>query len=766
MRSVSPCFCLALLALARPAAPSGPAVRGIVVDQSGAAIPGAQLTLESPPAPARTTASGPLGRFEFSGLPAGGYTLTVAQEGFMPERRRFELVASPLELRIQLAAAPIRQTLVVSETPGYQISTASSATRTALPLRDIPQAVQVVNRELIRSQAALSMQDVLRNVSGVSLHLGEGRRDQVFIRGNNAMRDSYVDGVRDDATYYRDLSTTEQVEVIKGPASVLYGRGSSGGIVNRVTKKPDLERPLGEVSLMGGSYGTKRTAVDLGLPLSDGRLAFRLNGAYEDSGSHRHFYSLDRYTVAPAVTWRPAEQTQVLAQFEHLADDRVPDRGIPSLNGRPALAAGAGSYYGDPGRDFLNNQVTAQALTFDHQFNPAWSVRNVFRHSKYRNAYSNTYPTGIRASEDGILVTRGQYNSNGYQENYFNQSETMVGFALPGTFHTVLAGVEAGSQTTRTDRFTGSALPVSLRNPVLTHALYSARPALSNGFDGGVLGLYVQDQIRINGRWKALLGLRRDRFRQYLDDLLPANADLGRTDYAWSPRAGAVFQATGWLSLYASYSRSFQPSGEGLSLAANNSDLKPEITENYEAGAKSDLLGGALSASLAVFRLNRNNIRTIDPVDPSRLVLVGRQRTQGIELSLSGTVWRRLNLYGGYAWLDARVLRSNDGIEGNRPGHVPLHSASLWTTVDLPKGLGLGGGLAGNTSRFTANDNQVLLPGYARVDMAFFYRTRRYDLALNLRNLLNTRYYETAHGNFTIYPGAPANGLLTLRLRW
>jgi catecholate siderophore receptor len=166
-------------------------------------------------------------------------------------------------------------------------------------LRDIPQAVQVVNRELIRSQAALSMQDVLRNVSGVSLHLGEGRRDQVYIRGNNAMRDSYVDGVRDDDAYYRDLSNTEQVEVIKGPASVLFGRGSSGGIINRLTKKPDLEKPLGEAVVVTGSYGAKRTAADPGWPAADGRLAFRLNGAYEDSGSHRHFFSLNRYSVAP-----------------------------------------------------------------------------------------------------------------------------------------------------------------------------------------------------------------------------------------------------------------------------------------------------------------------------------------------------------------------------------------------------------------------------------------------------------------------------------
>jgi catecholate siderophore receptor len=333
------------------------------------------------------------------------------------------------------------------------------------------------------------------------------------------------------------------------------------------------------IHILTGSYGAKRTAADLGWPAADGRLAFRLNGAYEDSGSHRHFFSLNRYSVAPAFTWRPSGQTQVLAQFEHLADDRIPDRGIPSLNGRPAEVSGVGTYYGDPGRDFLNNQVTAEAIT------AAWGVRTVFRHSKYRHAYSNTYPAGIRFAGEQTLVTRGQYNSNGFQENYFNQAETVAGVRLPGAFHTLLAGVEVGSQTTRTDRFNGSAAPVSLWNPVLTRSLYSAQPAISNGFDGKVLGLYVQDQVRIGGRWKALLGLRRDRFKQFLNDLLPRNTDLSRTDYAWSPRAGAVFQAADWVSLYASYSRSFQPSGEGLSLAVNNSDLKPEFSANYELGA-------------------------------------------------------------------------------------------------------------------------------------------------------------------------------------
>jgi catecholate siderophore receptor len=265
--------------------------------------------------------------------------------------------------------------------------------------------------------------------------------------------------------------------------------------------------------------------------------------------------------------------------------------------------------------------------------------------------------------------------------------------------------------------------------------------------------------------------VRRDYFRQRFDDLTPRNMDLGRRDSAWSPRAGIVHQPTRSTSLYASYSKSFQPSGDGLSLAANTEDLKPETAENYETGIKHDLLGGRLSTSLAAFRLARNNLRTIDPVDPNRLILVGKQRTEGLEFSISGTVVGGWSVYGGWAWLNTRILRSNDvssgvPLEGNRAGHIPLNQVTLWSTRFFENGFGFGGGFTHNSNRFTSNDNLVLLPAYSRVDAALFYRTRRYELSANIRNVLNASYYETAHGNFQIYPGAPISGLVTVRYRW
>jgi catecholate siderophore receptor len=749
---------------------TGGALTGTIYDASGAIVSGALVTLRSNVTPVKSIATDMQGRYMFAGLPRGEYRLTAVKEGFDSVIRTATVTGKRVEMNVTIMATPVRQSVTITEHLDTVVGATTAGTKTLTPLRDIPQSIQIVGRELLQSQAALSMQDALRGVSGVSMHLGEGRRDQVYIRGNNAVRDMYVDGVRDDAAYYRDLSNTEQVEVVKGPASVLFGRGTSGGLVNRVTKKPQFERPLLDVSLVTGSYGAKRLGADLGLPLLDNKLAFRLNGATEESGSHRHYFFLKRYSVAPALSWRPTERTQVLAQVEQLSDERLPDRGIPSWNGHPAPVA-VGLYYGYPGKDLLTNQVTTQALTAEHRITDRVTVRNVFRHSNYRNAHDNTYPSGISIRESQVWVSRGQYNASTRQENYFDQAEVVATRKQFGLTHTILAGFEAGDQSTRGDRFNGSAAAVDLFHPFLTRPIYAAAPATLNAFGGRTYGVYAQDQVSIGAGWKALIGIRRDYYRQELNDLTPRNFDLGRTDRAWSPRGGLVYQPSQWLALYGSYSRSFIPSGDGLALAANNADLKPETSENYEVGAKMDLIGGRLSANAAIFRLDRNNIKTTDPVDPSLLVLVGKQRTSGVEFSIAGSPVRRWNIHAAYAWLDPRIVRSNDvasgvRVEGNVAGHIPAHSANFWSTYTFENGFGFGGGVTFNGDRFTSNDNLVVLPAYHRLDATLFYRRRHYEAALNLRNLFNASYYESAHGNFTIYPGAPINGLLTLRYRW
>ncbi|MGE5646901.1 MAG: TonB-dependent siderophore receptor [Acidobacteriota bacterium] len=746
-------------------------VAGTVVDETKAVIPGALVKLErESPRAVLTATTDERGEFAFPNAGAGAWRITVEKPGFETARQRVRAEAGELRVPdIVLAAAAVRTAVTVTEGIGYQLPIVSTATKTPTLVLDIPQSIQPVTRAVIEEQAALSMNDVLRNVSGVSPNLGEGRRDQMLIRGFAATGDQYIDGVRDDAPYYRDLSNIDSVEVVKGPSAVLFGRGSSGGLVNRITKKPESERPVASVRALGGSYGAKRTEVDASMPWLDGKLAGRVNGAYEDSGSHRDFFSLNRYAVSPALLWKPSEATDLLGQFDYLNDERIPDRGIPSLNGAPAPVR-AGAYYGYPEDDFIRTHAAAFAATLNHRFESGWAVRDVFRNANYDTGFSNTFPNTTVITGGEPFVTRGQYNAVSGQHNVFNQTEVSGTRGWGGVQNLVLAGFEYGRQSKSTTQFTGTAATVALFNPVLTAPVYSTNPATLNRFTGIVAGFYVQDQISWR-RWRLLLGARRDRYEQTQDNLLPGSQDLARTDNAWSPRVGLVYRVVSSVSTYASFTRTFNPSGEGLSLAANNEELKPERTRNLEAGVKTDLFNGVLTASAAVFRLDRTNIKTTDPLNPLQLILVGAQRTDGVEVNLSGKVWRSLNVTGGYAFFDPLIRRSNSLssgilIEGKVPSLVPKRSGSLWGTYFWQNGFGIGGGVFQASRRFAANDNLVALPGYVRIDAALFYRARRWGATLNLRNLLNRRYYETAYTNAQIYPGAPVNGLLAMHYRW
>ncbi len=746
-------------------------ITGTVTDLTQAVVPGATVELQNAQAqPVKKTKSDQLGNFTLTEVPSGEYLLVVTIKGFQAQKQKITVAdGKPITAAVELAAAGNSEVITVTAQGSYSEYQAVSATKMSIPLRDVPQSISVINSELLRAQAVINMQDAVRNVAGVRVHLGEGRRDQVLIRGFNAQNDYYINGVRDDAPYYRDVSTLDRVEVLKGPAAVLYGRGSSGGIINRVTKSAEMEHPLmAELTTMFGSYGEKRTSADIGTSFLNGKLSARLPGAWEDSGSHRHFYSLDRYTFAPSFLWNVNPNTQVSGQLDYLRDNRLPDRGIPSVNGQPADVE-VGSYYGYNPDDYLSNKAFAQSFKVQHQ--GRLLVRDYFRHTLYDASYSNTFSNGTVVTNGVTMVKRGQYNAYGPQENYFNQAEAIGTVHLFGMTHSILGGLEYGYQDRDSVRFDGTAANVALIDPVLTRPKYGTVPTTSNTFEATTAGVYVQDQINLAARWKATAGVRYDYYRQVLNDRSPSNNDLSRVDYALSPRVGLVYQPKGNVSLYGSYSHSFQPSGEGLSLATNNAELKPETTANYEGGVKFETLGGKLSTTVSTFHLLRNNIKTTDPVDPTKLVLAGEQRTNGIEVSFDGRVMKHLDVFGGYAWLDSRILKSNSlssgvPIVGKRPGLVPLHSGSLWATYQFQNGFGFGTGVIYNAERFVANDDLVVLPGFTRVDATVFYRQRHYDVGLNIRNVGNIRYYDTAQGNFQIYPGAPVSGVITTRLRW
>ncbi len=744
-------------------------VNGVVLDPSGAAVQDAEVTVTAASGQQTQTHTDHTGSFSVGAEGTPPFTATVVVRGFAPAVEAG--VAGGRHLTVTLTPATVQEHVdVVSH--ARPTSVASTGTKTATPLLDVPQTIDVIGARILREQAATSMGDALKNVAGVHQNLGEGRRDQFLIRGFSALNDTLLDGTRDDAPYYRDIATVERIEVLKGPAAALFGRGSSGGVINRILKAPSQAGPIAEASASVGTLGTRRMTADVGRSLSE-TVSFRTAAAAEDSTTFRDDYFVKRATVVPSLLWT-RKATTALAQVEFLTDRRLPDRGIPAVNGRPAEVR-IGQTYGYAADDFIDTSVVSGNVRLERRLDGGWLVRQVVRFGSYDTSFSNTAPSGAALSGGAWRVSRQQYNAEQSQQNLFSQSEALVAARAGGIEHLLLAGVELGAQHRDTRRFNGTAPGVSLFDPVLTPPVYSTAAATNNSFNGSTSAVYAQDQASLGRRWKALVGVRLDRYAQSLDDRRVEDVDLTRTDVNWSPRAGLVFQPARHTSLYTSVSRSFQPSGEGLSLAVNAAELKPESSRNLEAGLKSELFDSRATITVSVFKLDRTNIKTTDPVDPTKLVLVGRQRTSGTEVAFEGQLLSRLRGQVGYAFLDAAVLQSNTvtsgvRIEGNTPGLVPRHSGSLWLHYLATSRLSLAGGLTSSGRRYVANDNLVTLPGFTRADAAVTYRTGNVELAVNARNLVtgrnlfDTRYYETAGSNFQIYPGTPRDVVLTVRV--
>lgn len=673
-------------------------------------------------------------------------------------------------------------TVQSSSDEGYSPAMGSSATKGSAPLRDVPQAVNVVPGELMRDQGARSLEDALRNVPGVAMSHGDGQRDQVVIRGFSAIADQFVDGVRDDALYFRDLVDVDHIEVLKGPAAVLYGRGSSGGLINRVTKKPQWDRTGGEAALSLGSFDLRRATVDANVVASD-TAALRLNAAVEDSGSYRDQQFVQRHHFAPSLALKLAPETGLLLQYTHARDQRVTDFGIPALNGRPVKVP-VGTYYGSSEArrdDTTTSQMQSFTATLNHRFNAAWSVRNVTRWYDFSLDRYNTTPGG---PVDPVAMTVGR--THGFilrdEHGVFNQTDVSWKNQLGGLEQEWLLGMELGRQNKRAQSVSGGADRVPLFDPsgrpapLIPADRYAADSAIPNTTAQDTLALYWQDQIKLALQWKALLGVRYDvygqntRFERKL-------AQLDRTDKKFSPRVGLVWQPSDAVSYYVSYSKSFQPSAEAFALSASNASNEPEITQNKEVGVKLDLLDGRLNVTGALFNLQRSNIKNTDPARPGETINVGVQRTNGMELTLNGRLSGGWDVSAGYAYLDGRMTRSlatmSSGqlpvqkvpVQGRVAALTPRNAAFLWGMKQLGDGLRLGGGVNYVGARFASLSNLVTLPGYVTLDAALQYRKNDWELDVNLKNLANRTYYVSSHGSSDnlILPGSPRALQLTVR---
>lgn len=781
-------------------------IYGVVEDAGGAVIPQTRIRLVRETGLMILAVADDSGAFHIN-LPAGHYRLSAVSAGFQQKEEAVDLAPGvQTHLLITLKIQGKVESVTVTAETGYAATVETTATRVPMPMLDVPQSVYTVTQQALRDRDAESLKDAVAAVPGVEPVLGEGRRDQFAIRGFSAGSDLYLDGVRDDAQYYRDLSNTDRVEVVEGPAAVLYGRGSSGGLINRVTKKPRMEGLQGELSFTGGSYGDKRVEGDLEQTWLGGKLGGRVTGAGESSGSQRHYFYMNRYAFAPILRWKPSNKTDVYGQIERLRDERLPDRGVAAVTG-PRGEVPIGNYYGyaigesAAPHDFIHESAVDETLSIRHEFDGGWHAHNILRHAGDLIDWSTTYlnemtingkivygasvaPRGVGpqrqrnlafaspSSPENPVISRGQYNASQVQRNLFDEAELWRSGHFLGLGHLLLVGAEYGRQTMDRVQFTGTAPSISLYNPAPDLApAFAAKPSTNNRFFGQTAAVYTQDLIQLAAKWKLLAGVRFDSYKQYLDNRLPDSANLGRIDNDWSPRAGLLYQPASWSTLYFSYSRNFDPSGESLNLAANAAQLAPEKTQNFEGGAKFLNLGQRLLTTVSVYRLDRDNIKTINPQNPSELIEVGEQRTDGASLSFQGSPTEHWTVLGGYAWQDARIIHSNSStngvpLEGRRPLDVPVNSGSLWSIYRFANGFGAGGGLVSRGDSFAANDNLVPLPGYTRLDATMFYHWQHFEADAHLDNLTNTRYYDSSHSDLELYPGAPISGGVVLRYRF
>ena len=687
------------------------------------------------------------------------------------------LAASPARAEVTADADPERDYLpsdivVVGERDGYASDDGSTATKTPTPLIDVPQAASFITEDQLEDQSIRQLNDALRYVPGISMETGEGHRDEVFIRGQETTADFYIDGLRDDAQYYRPLYNIARVEVLKGANALIFGRGAGGGAINRVTKKAVFTDAFTEAEASVDTFGAFDVVGDVNQPLTDG-LALRVTGTYEEFDNHRDVYEGRFCGISPTLTADLGPATTLYATYSYDDDRRVTDRGVPSFQGGP-LTGYDETFFGDPEFNRAEAQVHIGRIRLEHEFAQGLNANATVQYADYDKVYANILPTGT----DGTTVTLGGYRDFTNRENLIGQANLVWEAALGGSLEsTLLLGVEASRQDTVNGRdgivFTRAAVPGGLapNETPLAETIFVPPFTLDVGSrlrDSALetLSFYVQEQLAIGDHLELVGGLRWDRFD--LDTVNVNNGEIGsRVDEKVSPRFGVIVKPNPQLSFYATYSESFLPQAgdQFILLSPGDSAFEPEKFTNYEIGAKWSPLPDLL-VTAAAFRLDRTNTRAADPNNTGLTVLTGESRTEGVELGLTGKfseVWQA-NI--GYTYLDGQLRTDSDfGDAGARLQQLPRHQITAWNRFDVTDQLGFGLGVIHQGEQFTSFNNSVVLPSYWRVDAAAYYTVNeRVSIQLNVENLFDEDYYPSAHGDNNIQPAEPLHARIGLRV--
>lgn len=742
------------------AVPAQSTLRGKVLDQNRAVVVGAAIMAQAKGRLSIVSAvSDQHGEFSIT-LEPGEYMLKITAAGFSDDSRTvFVGRESSTALEIVLQVAGSNLSVTVSDAANYQTDAVGSATKTLTPLRDIPQAITVVTKEQIRDQSFQSISDVINYVPGITAHQGENNRDQLVIRGNSTSADFYLNGVRDDVQYYRDLYNVDRVEALKGPNAMIFGRGGGGGVINRVTKEAGFS-PLREITLQGGSFRNRRGAVDFDQPFND-KVAFRINAMYENSDSFRRFVGTERYGFSPTMTITPDAKTKITFGYEYFHDGRVADRGIPSFRGRP-VDVPISTFFGNPNDSRVRATVNLLSGTIERQMG-RFNLRNRTQFGDYDKGYQNYVAGAVTADKTRDSISA--YNNATKRRNLFNQTDLTFSLTTGNVRHSFLFGAEFGRQLTDNFRNTGffnntsTTILVPLNNPTIGTPVIFRQSATDadNHLKTNLAAAYAQDQVELSRYVQVVAGLRFDYFDLQFHNNRSGD-NLRRIDRLVSPRVGVVVKPVLPLSIYANYSTAYLPSSgdQFSSLTAITQQVRPEKFTNYEVGAKWDVRP-FLTLTTAFYRQNRTNTRATDPNNPTAIVQTGSQRTDGFEIGVNGSITRRWIIAGGYANQNAFITSATTAARaGARVAMVPRNTFSLWNNYTFNPKWAAGLGLIHRSDMFAAIDDTVTLPGYTRADAAVFYNfNEKWRLQANFENLFNRQYYLNADNNNNISPGSP-----------
>jgi catecholate siderophore receptor len=660
-------------------------------------------------------------------------------------------------------------------------------TTTKLPLlpRDIPSSITTVPEQLIYDRGADNFRDALRYVPGITFQAGEGGRigDNIRLRGYSVVNDLYSDGIRDSAQYNRDIFNVEQLDVLRGSASMLFGRGTTGGVINQVSKKPYLFDG-GKAAYTFGSHDYNRLTVDLNKVVGEGA-AFRLNVMKTDADSFRDNVHSNRTGIAPSLRLGIGTQDEFTFSYYYLGYKDIPDYGIPmsTVLGGP-VPVPVNRFYGMAAIDYQIDSASIASAEWIHRFSADTSIKTVVRHGFFERDLRAVNP-GVGAAtvfNDATVVTRGRQSRGGEDRNITIQSDLNSKFEFGGMKHLLLAGYEYQTEDSYRWAYnaTGNANPATTLNPnpfpVLPASFFSNWKVRTGEvyFNDWTTSFYVQDMVEFMPKWKLLLGTRYDDFRA---NYKTATAGFRRDDRVWSYRSGLLWQPGDFQSYYASLGNSFNPSAESYAIAGNTVDTPPEKNLNMEVGGKWEAASGNLSLTAALFRTEKTNERNTDPSNAGTLILSGKRHTQGVELSAAGRITPRWDVFAGYALMSSRIDKHvNPAFVGVIAQNTPPYSLNAWSTYRMDGGWKVGGGLemVGNRTVYGASTAPAgpapvyrVAPHYMRWDALLAYEQKKYDIKLNIINVFNTKWYDAPYENGGhVVPGTTRTGLVTVAWKY